>query len=201
MHAHLTFNYKKATQCLNFLAVQSGGIINKMKAIKLIWLADRYHLRKYGRPITKDEYFAMDYGPVNSGVKELAEMSGFLGQVEIDYASKYITPLGRYNLQSVEPVENDVFSETDFEALAFAWEKFGKHDQFRLRDISHNYPEWKRFEEVLENQSRIRMNYEDFLEDPPGGFEKCYTLSEEDKKDRLEQLEETAKLNALWNAF
>ena len=46
--------------------------------IKLIFFADRYHIRKYGRPITNDEYLAMDFGPVNSGVKDIAEMSGFL---------------------------------------------------------------------------------------------------------------------------
>lgn len=199
MHAHLPYSYQKAAQCLNFLALKSGGRINKMKAIKLIWLADRYHLRKYGRPITKDEYFAMDYGPVNSGVKELAEMSSFLSQDEIDYASKYIAPLGRYNVESVEPVEGDVFSESDMEALTFVWEKFGQFDEFELRDISHKYPEWKRFEEALKDQSRVPMYYEDFLEDPPGGFEKCYELSGEEKKDRLEQLEEATKLNALWN--
>jgi hypothetical protein len=79
---HLPFVYKKATQAVNYFAQRSGGIINKMKAIKLIYFADRYHLRKYGRPITNDEYLAMDYGLVSSGVKDIAEMSGFFRSSE-----------------------------------------------------------------------------------------------------------------------
>lgn len=59
MCVHLPFDYRKTTQALNFFAVKNGGHINKMRSIKLIYFADRFHLRKYGRPITNDEYFAM----------------------------------------------------------------------------------------------------------------------------------------------
>ena len=52
MCIHLEFDHEKATQAINFFARESGGQINKMKAIKLIYFAERYHLRKYGRPIT-----------------------------------------------------------------------------------------------------------------------------------------------------
>jgi len=47
------FNHKKAVQTLAYFAQKEGGVINKMKAFKLIWLSDRLHLRKYGRPILK----------------------------------------------------------------------------------------------------------------------------------------------------
>ena len=82
MCVHLNFDYQKATQSLTFFAEKEGGRIHKMKALKLVYLADRYHLRKYGRPITNDEYFAMPYGPVASGVKDIIEMSDFLGAEE-----------------------------------------------------------------------------------------------------------------------
>ena len=58
----LFFDYKKATQALNFFALKEGGTINKMKALKLIYFADRYNLRKYGRPVRNDDYWAMGYG-------------------------------------------------------------------------------------------------------------------------------------------
>jgi uncharacterized phage-associated protein len=50
----LGFNYKKAIQTLAYFAQKEGGVINKMKVFKLIWLSDRLHLRKYGRPILND---------------------------------------------------------------------------------------------------------------------------------------------------
>ena len=34
------------------------------------------------------------------------------------------------------------------------------------------------------------MNYEDFLEDPGEGFEKCCYLSPEEKEDRIDMLNE-----------
>src|SRR5438309_84841 len=76
-----SFSHRKATQALNFFAQRAGGSINKMKALKLVYFADRYHLRKYGRPVVGDEYLAMNYGPVASGTKDLAEMSDFLAVV------------------------------------------------------------------------------------------------------------------------
>ena len=66
-----SFSHRKATQALNFFAQRAGGSINKMKALKLVYFADRYHLRKYGRPVVGDEYLAMNYGPVASGTKDL----------------------------------------------------------------------------------------------------------------------------------
>ena len=198
MCVHLRFDYKKATQALNFLAIKNGGLINKMKVIKLVYLADRYHLRKYGRPITNDEYFAMSYGPVNSGVKDISEMSDFLGPREREYASEHITTSGSYDVQSIKDYERDVFSDSDLEALSFVWNHFGHYTEFELANITHQYPEWKRHEETLDEQSRVRMNYEDFLDDPPKHVNKCYELTAEDREDRLAELKELSGLDSLW---
>lgn len=99
MNNHLKFSHKKATQILNYFAIKEGGKINKMKALKLTFLADRYHLRKYGRLITNDEYFAMEFGPVASGVKDIAEKTIVLDQKVKDYSSHFLE-LKRYDLIS-----------------------------------------------------------------------------------------------------
>ena len=91
MCVHLTFSHKKATQALNFFARSAGGSISKIKALKLVFFADRYHLRKYGRPVTNDEYYAMPKGPVPSHVKDIAEMSDFLSKNEKSYADKFLS--------------------------------------------------------------------------------------------------------------
>lgn len=70
----LFFDYKKATQALNFFALKEGGTINKMKALKLIYFAERYHLRKYGRPVTNDDYWAMGLGTVPSGSRDISHL-------------------------------------------------------------------------------------------------------------------------------
>ena len=161
------FSHRKTTQALNFFARQSGGEINKLKALKLIFLADRYHLRRYGRPITGDEYFAMPYGPVASGAKDLTEMDPMLSDAERAYGAQYLAPVDRYTYRSVAAVENRALSESDRDALAWAWEQFGKREHFNLAGYTHRYPEWKRHEKALntKRETRILMNYRDFLDD------------------------------------
>ncbi|MBM4275979.1 MAG: DUF4065 domain-containing protein [Deltaproteobacteria bacterium] len=198
MCTHLRFDLRKATQAINFLAIKNHGEIDKIKVVKLIYFADRYHLRKYGRPITNDEYWAMEWGPVNSNVKDIADMSGFLGDMEREYASQYIESLNQNIIKSIQKVNNKVFSQTDIEALSWAWETFGHLDGSTLAKISHHYPEWMKFKNIIESksQSRVRMNYEDFLEDPGEGFEKCCDLSPEEKEDRLDILYELDRISA-----
>jgi uncharacterized phage-associated protein len=69
----LSIAHRKAAQALNYFARQEGGSINKLKALKLLFFADRYHLRKFGRPVSECTYFAMAHGPVASEAKNIAE--------------------------------------------------------------------------------------------------------------------------------
>lgn len=194
------FDHRKATQALNYFAAKAGGGINKMKALKLVYFADKYHLRKYGRLVTNDTYFAMGYGPVPSGVKDLAEGSDFLGNGEKEYASKYLNrQMDSRDLCSARPVDEEALSESDVEALAFAWDKFGHLDQFQLAELTHEYPEWSKHRAALALASRIQMSLTDFLDEPAANVDKCFELRGIDKKVRREQLEEMAKLDGLWS--
>jgi len=169
MIKQLDFDYQKATQAINYFARKtSSNKENKMKLIKLIWLADRYHLRKYGRPVIGDRYVAMPLGPVGSGVKDIAEASDFAAKEELAYAKKYIRPVSRLIVESISNVDTDVFSETDIESFEFAYKYFGKLDEFSLSELAHKYPEWNKFEKLLKSgqSTREEMDYYDFFEDP-----------------------------------
>jgi uncharacterized phage-associated protein len=198
----LSFSYRKATQALNFFACQNGGGINKMRALKLLFFAERYHLRKYGRPITNDEYFAMDYGPVPSGAKDLAESSDFRPKVEVEYAGQFIAPSeDRLLFKSVASVEDAVFSKTDLEALRFAWDAFHSCKPFDLVELTHAYPEWKKHETALKSgvNSRVKMSYLDFLDDPPPEVNPCHPLTADERAVRADEIQEMNRLHALWN--
>jgi len=197
----LTFSYKKTTQSLNYFAREAGQSINKMKALKLIYFADRYHLRKFGRPITNDEYFAMRLGPVASGAKDIAEGSISLPDQESQYANRFINPAARYDYCSTLDVDAAVFSESGREALEFAWSTFGQYDQFKLADLTHRYPEWTKHEAALssENTSRVKMSYSDFLEDGSNMLDPCFALDDPAREIRREEIEELAVIHGLWN--
>ncbi len=198
MCIHLNFAYYKATQTLNYFAMKSGGHINRLKALKLAYFADRFHLRKHGRPVTNDEYVAMRLGPVPCGVKDIAEMSDVLGHQERGYALTFIDRDG-HHVKSVNAVDRDVFSESDMEALSFAWGTFGNLNPHDLSEMTHQYPEWKKHESALKACPRIRMDLYDFFDDPETDADKCHELTENEKTWHREQLKERAALEALWS--
>jgi uncharacterized phage-associated protein len=193
------FNHAKGTQALNYFAINEGGQINKMKALKLVFLADRYHIRKYGRLITNDNYLAMQHGPVPSAVKDIAESNDYLDDTTKDYSLKFIEPVDNRVLKSVNKLEKSVLSKSDLEALEFAWDNFGHLDQFQLRDLTHLYPEWEKYRDSIDSKSCILMQVLDFLQDPTDTrANKCFDLTEQDKVIRREQIIELAHIEALW---
>src|SRR5208282_6704121 len=72
MSVHLPFNERKATEAAARLLKLRGGTMSYMKLIKLLYLADREALLRWGRPISTDRYVSMDKGPVLSRVLDLA---------------------------------------------------------------------------------------------------------------------------------
>lgn len=195
---HFNFDYRKATQALNYFIQQEGGQINKMKALKLLYFADRYHIRKYGRLITNDNYLAMKHGPVPSTSKDIAEANDYLDDEVKAYSLQFIEPLDNLVLRSRREPDNSVLSDSDREALRFAWDNFGHYDQFELRDLTHNYPEWLKCKDYLDDASCLPMDLLEFVQDPTTNVNKCFELSNKDKSIRLDQLIELAHIESLW---
>ena len=71
MSTRMRFNEKKATQAAARFLRHSNGRMNYMKLIKLLYIADRDALTRWGRPITTDSYFSLKHGPVLSQVLDL----------------------------------------------------------------------------------------------------------------------------------
>lgn len=196
---HLRFDYEKATQALNYLALQNGGQIDKLQAIKLIFFADRYHLRKFGRPITNDSYAAMELGPVGSGVKDIIDQTVYLSNKAKDYTVLFLKKDGNF-IRSKKEVDRKVFSKSDLEALNFAWKKFGKYDGLRLGNITHKYPEWKKHESAINaGVLSVPMNYIDFFKDPDRKYDPCHELTEKEKQYGCELLIEQSQVENTWD--
>jgi uncharacterized phage-associated protein len=197
----LALAHRKATQALNFLARQSGGCINKLKALKLLFFADRYHLRKYGRPVSECAYFAMSHGPVASEAKQVAEEHALLPASARSYARRFLEKKGDYDYASVADFDKSVLSETDVEALTFAWENFGYLPKYQLRDITHHYPEWKRHERALKpgGPRRVKMEYADFFADPDAGCNPCHALTAKEREVARELFLQRQAFDQRWS--
>lgn len=196
--------HKKATQAINYLARKKEGKINKMKAIKLVYFADRFHLRKYGRPIVGDVYWAMKLGPVGSDTLNIANISdNDLNKESLHYVKEYLTrPSGdikREEILSKKEVDIDVFSQSDIEALESVYKEFGDKDQFELADMTHDYPEWAKFKKeiLVEGKKRLRMDYLDFFKNPKNSGSSLFTLPEEDLELSKETYQENREIASI----
>lgn len=195
------FDFRKATQAIGYLARREGGQIGKLKLIKLAYLADRFHLRRYGRPIFNDAYLAMQFGPVGSSVKDIAELSPtFLSSEERQYASRFIEKGKEENtVRSCDSADLDVFSDSEEEALRFAYDRFGNLSASALVKVTHRYPEWKRHASVLEEgASRVSMSYQDFFDDPAPAANDEFALSPEVLVASREEFEELLAVARFW---
>ncbi len=195
------FDFRKATQAIGYLARREGGQIGKLKLIKLAYLADRFHLRRYGRPIFNDAYLAMQFGPVGSSVKDIIELSPtFLGREERDYAFRFIEKGNEENtVRSRGSEDMDVFSDSEEEALRFAYDQFGKLSAAALVKVTHRYPEWSRHASVLdEGTSRVSMSYQDFFEDPANLAKDQFALSPDVLAASREEFEELLAVSKFW---
>jgi uncharacterized phage-associated protein len=209
---HFEPSHEKATQSLNYVARKNGGEINKMKALKLIYLADRYHIRKYGRPVVGDDYYAMKQGPVASMTKDLADKNPWLDETEREYADTFLaTSADKLFVISIAPVDGQEFSESDEEALDFAWASFGMLSEWDLVDLTHAFPEWDKHRDSLAHGAcrRVRMDYADFFLDLEVGHPLpeivgvadpfVAAVSEAERLQAWEIMLERAQVQALWN--
>lgn len=195
----LSIAHRKAAQALNFFARQDGGSINKLKALKLLFFADRFHLRKYGRPVSECAYFAMTHGPVASEAKHIAEGADKLSEPARAYTRKFVHKKGQYECAAVAEADPSVLSTSDREALDFAWRYFGRFSGFKLRDITHHYPEWKRHEHKLADTKRVPMDYADFFKEPDAGYIPCHTLTDEEREAALELFRQRQTFDKHWS--
>jgi uncharacterized phage-associated protein len=136
---------------------------DKLKLIKLLYLADKYHILRYARTITNDEYWAMDYGPVGSTAKDILGFDAELLSKEFKYAQKMLKKVDQHNFTlgtRCTIKELDKLSETDIEALDFVSDHFGSLSSKELIKLTHRYPEWAQYKDSFKNQMTKREKIE-----------------------------------------
>lgn len=153
----MRFNERKATQAAACLLRHADGSMNHMLLIKLLYLADRVALLEWGRPITRDQYYSMKYGPVLSEVLSL--VNGEISQENENYWGEHISPSAGYVVRLLSDPGDDELSEAEEEALLRVYREYGHYDRFALADHLHRVlPEWTPLE-----SGRALIRYRDIL--------------------------------------
>lgn len=154
------FKYKKAVQALNIFAQKEGGTINYMKAGKLVYLADKIHLRTYGRTITNDNYVAMKNGPVPSRTKDIISKSEWWGHDIVEYSNSFLSEPRGYDILTIGEADTIVFSKTDLKVIELVYNQYGHLKEFELSDYTHTFPEWKKHEQQLKSDPHRAFDIE-----------------------------------------
>lgn len=171
--AHLEFKYEplKAIAAIEFLSRQGIPDLTKGKIAKLLFLADKLHLVRYGRTITGDQYAALPHGPIPSSTCKMldsfeagTEKSDWQQELELivqldrRYTYPYYTPIDPpRNLQDEE------LSQSDLKALAEIAEHYGKYSFSELRGLTHEMPAYEKAWERRKFNS-APMYLEEFFE-------------------------------------
>lgn len=180
------FAPEKFVACLTFLASHIRGL-DKLKAAKLLYYADKRHLIRYGRPILGDVYYHLDYGPVPS--KALDIMNEAINPYRLrGIAQSNLELLRRYLKVSTEGRSHPVFepkddpdlevlSESEQEALHETLKGYGRYSGSQLIELTHAEAAWQKSEKNEEID--YRLFFEGARGAAPEALEYLETLQEQ----------------------
>lgn len=155
---HAKFDQKKTTQAAGLLLrLSHEKKMHYIKLVKLLYLADREALLKWGRPVTYDHYVSMDNGPVLSKTLDLITDEPKPG--EDSFWLKYISEPQHFVISlKIDPAQDEL-SEAEIDLLKEVSEKYGKMDRWKLiDDVMHKLPEW-----IDPHGSAVPIFYRDIL--------------------------------------
>lgn len=185
---NMRFNYKKATQIINFFLTKAkqekkGKVPYKTHLLKLLYLVDRTHIRKYGTFITNTTYEAWQYGPVSLTAKDLIENIADKedGSEDVQYASTFIDAnrpwfdRSKIQLKTKRGVDWDVIAEIERETIEGVWEKWKDKSTDETIEILHTFPEWK----DVYKKAKTPIPTKKILEGEQEGFPKVSAIIKE----------------------
>lgn len=136
------FNERKAVQAAGRLIAQSGGEMNYLALMKLLYLIDREALLRFGRPITGDAVFAMKQGPVLSAVFDRVSQKKQHRRPSawhnfIPRPAPYV-----YTVRFSGVPERGALSEAEVALIDEIYAKYRNFSEEELVELTHKLPEW-----------------------------------------------------------
>ena len=127
---------------------------DKIQLVKLLYLADKYHVMCYGRTITDDTFLALEHGPAGSQTVDVLEYDKYVLGDYFELAKGLIKKgRGYFYLagDKCNPEVFDMLSASDIEALDFVINIFGKMEKWDVVKYTHNIKEWKQFKRLFDS--------------------------------------------------
>lgn len=161
MAIKFAFNDEKALAALAFIASVKSGL-TPFYVSKILFLAEKWHINKFGRPIIGDTYIAMPRGPVPSTIKNFIDENwNWLEKPEaydVAIAIDKSGPYRRLMAGNGKPAVH-LLSETDISCLRDSIQFCVGKTQQTLSDLTHFEKSWQKAE------NNGAMDLEDFVDD------------------------------------
>jgi uncharacterized phage-associated protein len=170
------FNSRKLAEALAFLASSNVPDLTKLKAVKLVYFADRLHLLRFGRPIVGGQYFCLDKGPVPSEALNALNAATANARDRVDQHRDELrdkVEMRRsawqfhHRIHAKTKPDMDVFSDSEVQILKLVATEYGKLSAGKLIEISHEHEAWRDADKRRMPGSRAEMSYEMFFQDDP----------------------------------
>jgi uncharacterized phage-associated protein len=181
----------KIVELLLYLAHKRPGA-DKYQAVKFLYLADKEHFARYGRPITFDDYFALWYGPVASNALDLLHQQAVVMRRAGINALPFNVETGTikrkngtytetvYIREPLREVNNDLFSQSDLAVFDSVLAKYGDASFDDLFNETHKHFAYSNAWENRRHGDRAQMYYDEMVDD------------EQRRKDLIEDLSPVA---------
>jgi hypothetical protein len=159
-------NIEKIVQVFYYIQ-QRAEVTSKLELIKFLFFGDRINIREHFSLISLDTYVAMKYGPVASNSlnilnKKNERLNNFSAK-----ELKFLDNIKKIDKKKriINPVDFDLLSKNEMSSLDKSIMLF--YDK-KLVDISHDYPEWKRYKAFFDKNDNSSKDIimEDFFKNP-----------------------------------
>lgn len=141
MQIRFQFRPELAVQAAAFFLRKLGGRTDKIKLMKLMYLADRDHFLRHGHPITGDAQYALPHGPVPTCTLNL--LSGLWDEPEC--AIDYIACESKAFVIAKDPGDS-LLMPTHLAVLEEVFDTYGRKNSWKLREETHRLPEYQECE-------------------------------------------------------
>lgn len=162
-----TPNVRKILNVILWLTNERPGM-DMYWILKVIFLAEKWHLNTYGRPIAGETYLSMDHGPVAETaygiLRRQPQFRDALGGAEFPFTVESDDRGRNVCVFPSHPAELSEFSNSELKALRKAQETYGHLSFDALRALTHRHPAYERAWAERGDKRAMPIRYEDLLE-------------------------------------
>ena len=139
-----------------FFLRANHGVLNDLQLMKLLYLAEREGIKRYGAPVIGAQYWSMPHGPVLSEVYDMmrGEKINPLWYGHIEYVPFDGQTSNHCKLRKDTLNPEDYLSEAELSLLEEIWTTYKDQTKWNLVDLTHTFPEWDKNVEAPDSPVR-----------------------------------------------